>query len=133
MNTKIILAVVLAIIVVAAWAVNAHRNKSFRTVSSNEFAQIIGDTVTVQLVDVRTKEDYEEGHIADALLLDGLPRTGRLPDALVECQYGTGDDHLYSPQDRQKNQQPCGIIAIASGTGRCAPGGSRIPRQEPSA
>ena len=70
MNTKIILAVVLAIIVVAAWAVNAHRNKGFRTVSSDEFAQIIGDTATVQLLDVRTKEVYEEGHIADALLVD---------------------------------------------------------------
>ena len=70
MNTKIILAVVLAIIIVAAWAVNAHRNKGFKTVSSEEFAGIISDTVTVQLLDVRTKEEYEEGHIADALLVD---------------------------------------------------------------
>ena len=46
MNTKIILAVVLAIIVVAAWAVNAHRNKGFRTVSSEEFAGLIGDMAT---------------------------------------------------------------------------------------
>ena len=68
MNTKIILAVVLAIVVIAAWAVNAHRNKGFRTVSSEEFAGLIGDTATVQLLDVRTKEEYEEGHIADALL-----------------------------------------------------------------
>ena len=70
MNTKIILAVVLAIIVIAAWAVNAHRNKGFKKVSSEEFAGIIGDTATVQLLDVRTKEEYEEGHIADALLVD---------------------------------------------------------------
>lgn len=70
MNPKIILAVVLAVIVVAAWAVNAHRNKGFKTVSSEEFSQIIGDTATVQLLDVRTKEEYEEGHIADALLVD---------------------------------------------------------------
>ena len=46
MNTKIILAVVLAIVVIAAWAVNAHRNKGFRTVSSEEFAGLIGDTAT---------------------------------------------------------------------------------------
>ena len=70
MNTKIILAVVLAIVVIAAWAVNAHRNKGFRTVSSEKFAGLIGDTATVQLLDVRTKEEYEEGHIADALLVD---------------------------------------------------------------
>ena len=68
MNTKIVLAAVLAIIIVAVWAVNTHRNKGFRTVSSDEFAQIIGDTTAVQLLDVRTKEEYEEGHIAYALL-----------------------------------------------------------------
>lgn len=49
---------------------NAHRNKGFKSVSSEEFAGIIGDTATVQLLDVRTKEEYEEGHIADALLVD---------------------------------------------------------------
>ena len=49
---------------------NAHRNKGFKTVSSEEFAGIIGDTATVQLLDVRTKEEYEEGHIAYALLVD---------------------------------------------------------------
>ena len=70
MNTKILLAVVLVLAVVAVWAVNAHRSKGFRTVSSDEFAQLIGDTATVQLVDVRTKEEYEEGHISDALLID---------------------------------------------------------------
>ena len=70
MNTKLLLAAALAIIVVAAWAMNAHRNKGFKTVSSDEFAQIIGDTATVQLLDVRTKEEYEEGHISDALLVD---------------------------------------------------------------
>ena len=70
MNTGIILAAVLAIIVVVAWAVNAYRNKGFKAVSSDEFVRIIGDTDTVQLVDVRTKEEYEEGHISNALLID---------------------------------------------------------------
>ena len=36
MNTKIILAVVLAIVVIAAWAVNAHRNKWFKILRSAE-------------------------------------------------------------------------------------------------
>lgn len=70
MNFKILLAAVLVLIIVAVWAVTAHRNKGFKSVSSAEFAQIIGDTATVQLLDVRTKEEYEEGHIADALLVD---------------------------------------------------------------
>jgi len=70
MNTKIILAVVLAIVVVAVWAVNAHRNKGFKSVSTAEFAQIISDTTAVQLVDVRTKSEYDEGHIEGALQID---------------------------------------------------------------
>ena len=70
MNTKIILAVVLAIVVVAVWAVNTHRNKGFKSVSTAEFAQIISDTTAVQLVDVRTKGEYDEGHISGALLID---------------------------------------------------------------
>lgn len=36
MNTIIILAVVLAIVVIAAWAVNAHRNKGFKILRSAE-------------------------------------------------------------------------------------------------
>ena len=70
MNTKIILAVVLAIAVIAAWAVNAQRHKGFKSVSPAEFAQIISDTTAVQLVDVRTKGEYYEGHISGALLID---------------------------------------------------------------
>ena len=41
MNTKIILAVVLAIIVVAAWVVNAHRNKGFKILRSAEKNQYV--------------------------------------------------------------------------------------------
>ena len=70
MNFKILLAAVLVIAIIAVWAMNAHRHKGFKSVSTAEFAQIISDTTAVQLVDVRTKGEYDEGHIEGALQID---------------------------------------------------------------
>ena len=70
MNYKIILAIVLVLAVVVAWAINANRKQNFKSVSVAKFAEIISDTTAVQLVDVRTKGEYDEGHISGALLID---------------------------------------------------------------
>lgn len=70
MNYKMILAIVLVLAAVAAWAFNANRKQNFKSVSVAEFAEIIKDTATVQLLDVRTAEEYKEGHIAGALQSD---------------------------------------------------------------
>ena len=43
----------------------------FRTVDAEEFAEIIADT-SVVLLDVRTADEYREGHIKDALNIDVL-------------------------------------------------------------
>lgn len=40
-------------------------DKGFKSVSVEEFAALIADT-TVQRLDVRTPEEYAEGHIADS-------------------------------------------------------------------
>ena len=69
---------------------NAHRNKGFKSVSSEEFAGIIGDTAIVQLLDVRTKEEYEEGHIA-VTVKGETPLIDKLAPFLTAAQ-------LYSPQ-----------------------------------
>ena len=70
MNYKIILAIVLVLAVVVAWAINANRKQNFKSVSVAKFAEIISDTTAVQLVDVRTKGEYDEGHIEGALQID---------------------------------------------------------------
>ena len=70
MNYKIIVAIVLVLVVVAAWAFNANREQNFKTVSVTEFAELIKDTANVQLLDVRTNEEYNEGHIQGALQID---------------------------------------------------------------
>ncbi len=70
MNYKIILIIVLVLVVVAAWAFFANRKQNFKSVSVAEFADIIKDTVNLQLLDVRTSDEYNEGHIDGALQID---------------------------------------------------------------
>jgi len=70
MNYRIILAIALVLAAVAAWAFNANRKQNFKSVSVAEFAEIIKDTTTVQLLDVRTAEEYTQGHIAGAMQID---------------------------------------------------------------
>lgn len=70
MNYKMILAIILVLAAVAAWAFNASRKQNFKSVSVAEFAEIIKDTANVQLLDVRTSSEYTEGHIAGALQFD---------------------------------------------------------------
>ena len=97
MSYNIILAAVLVVAVTTPWALNALRHKGFKSVSPAEFAQIISDTSAIQLVDVRTKEEYEEGHISNALLADlyyynfqekGTAKLSKEKHVAVSCSSG---------------------------------------------
>ena len=70
MNYKIILVIVLVLAVVAAWVFFTNRKQNFKSVSVTEFAEIIKDTTNVQLLDVRTSDEFNEGHIDGALQID---------------------------------------------------------------
>ncbi len=48
---------------------SAQESNTFRSVSVDGFAKVIADTSVVRL-DVRTPEEYAEGHIAGALNID---------------------------------------------------------------
>ena len=43
---------------------------AIRTVKAPEFSQLIEDKASMQLVDVRTPEEFQAGHIPGALLID---------------------------------------------------------------
>ena len=45
-------------------------NGNFMTVSNEEFARIIADTDSVVLLDVRTKNEFDESHLRGAILID---------------------------------------------------------------
>ena len=47
------------------------QNSKFKTVDAKEFAGVIADT-SVVLLDVRTAEEYSEGHIKEAMNIDVL-------------------------------------------------------------
>ena len=51
-------------------ACSFNEKHGFKSVAVQEFANIIADTTTVMLVDVRTAEEYGSGHIENALNID---------------------------------------------------------------
>ena len=51
-------------------ACSSNDKQGFQSVTVQEFANIISDTTTVILVDVRTAEEYGSGHIENALNID---------------------------------------------------------------
>lgn len=51
-------------------ACSSNEKQGFKSVTVQEFANIIADTTTVILVDVRTAEEYGSGHIENALNID---------------------------------------------------------------
>lgn len=51
-------------------ACSSNEKHGFKSVAVQEFANIIADTSTVMLVDVRTAEEYGSGHIENALNID---------------------------------------------------------------
>ena len=69
---KLFLILLLAVIVVVAWAMRGHNtsNDLYSTVDVDEFEKLIADTSQVVLLDVRTPSEYREGHLRGALQID---------------------------------------------------------------
>ena len=65
MKAKVIIVAVLAIVIIAVWAMNTHFHKGFKSDPAVEFTQITSDTDTVQLMDVRTKVEKRVREIYD--------------------------------------------------------------------
>lgn len=60
----------LGLIFLLVAACSSNEKHGFKSVEVQEFANIIADTITVILVDVRTAEEYGSGHIENALNID---------------------------------------------------------------
>ncbi|MBR5638425.1 MAG: rhodanese-like domain-containing protein [Muribaculaceae bacterium] len=69
MKYILIIAVVLVIGIVI-YSSCATKNNGFKTVGVDEFSKLIADRESIQLVDMRTLSEYNEGHIAGAKLID---------------------------------------------------------------
>ncbi len=70
MNKLLIIILLVAVVSLAAWAINSGKNDGFKTVDADEFENIISDYNNVQLLDVRTQDEFDEGHIPGAMLID---------------------------------------------------------------
>ena len=58
------------LVLISITACSSNEKHGFKSVAVQEFANIIADTSTVMLVDVRTAEEYGSGHIENALNID---------------------------------------------------------------
>lgn len=68
---KYILIIALVLVIgMLVYSSCATRNNGFKTVSVDEFSKLIAAREAIQLLDVRTQSEYNEGHIAGATLID---------------------------------------------------------------
>ncbi len=70
MNKLTILLLIMMVVIVAACASNVMKNRGFKTVTGAEFSKMISANSSIQLIDVRTPEEFAEGHIAGARLIN---------------------------------------------------------------
>ena len=70
MNKLLLIVLLVVVVAAAAWAFNSGKDDGFTTVDVGEFERLIADTARVQVVDVRTHQEYDEGHINNAILIN---------------------------------------------------------------
>lgn len=69
--SKLFLIVMLVVVFVAAWACRqSSGGVGYSTVGVDEFEQLIAQKDSVVVLDVRTRNEYKEGHLRDAVLID---------------------------------------------------------------
>lgn len=67
--------IVIVIVAIVLWSFfKPSKNMNIKTVDNEEFESIIADTAHVTLVDVRTADEFGEGHIAGAMNIDVLEK-----------------------------------------------------------
>lgn len=67
---KLFLLLIVVGVSLAAWAFSRGGDDGFATVDVDEFERTIADTAGVQLLDVRSQQEYDEGHLPGAYIID---------------------------------------------------------------
>ena len=96
MKIKIIAMMLYMIIFTSACSTNKQQEPSYRQINMNEAVTMIAEETDYIILDVRTKEEYETGHIADAINIPnesiGTIEIPELPNKdqliLVYCRSG---------------------------------------------
>lgn len=70
MSKLLLITLFVAGVALAAWAFNKGQNDGFATVDVDKFERVIADTAAVQLLDVRSCKEYDEGHLPGAYIID---------------------------------------------------------------
>ena len=62
--------IILILVLVLSFAFNSQTNDNVKTINANELKKIIEEGKVICLLDVRTKNEYDKGHIKNAKLID---------------------------------------------------------------
>ena len=86
MKRKMITALTAILVFLAGCsATPADKENTFKTISAEEAYTMMNEQ-DVLIVDVRTEEEYEQGHIADAILIPNETITDSKPEQLPDQQ-----------------------------------------------
>ena len=75
MEKYIIIVLAVMVLGLVLYTSCATRNNGFKTVGVDEFSKLIAENDGIQLLDVRTQSEYDEGHIAGAQHINVLDST----------------------------------------------------------
>ena len=70
MNKFLLIILLVVGVSLAAWAFNRGQDDGFTTMNADEFENAIADATAVQLLDVRSQQEYDEGHLPGAYIID---------------------------------------------------------------
>ena len=70
MNKFLLIILLVVGVSLAAWAFNRGQDNGFTTMNADEFENAIADATAVQLLDVRSQQEYDEGHLPGAYIID---------------------------------------------------------------
>jgi rhodanese-related sulfurtransferase len=70
MNRALIIVLLVMVVAIAAWAYKTVKNDGFETVDVDTFERMIAAHDSIQLLDVRSEDEYEEGHLPGATLIN---------------------------------------------------------------
>ena len=118
--SKLFLIVMLVVVFVAAWACRpSSGGVGYSTVGVDEFEQLIAQKDSVVVLDVRTRNEYKEGHLRDAVLIDVKTDSFMMAARQLLPPPAMQNDTVNTPATQNDNvDTPAKIIAVYCRSGR---------------
>lgn len=86
LNRVFFLAILVCLIVVMSGCSESASSATYQKISAQEAKKMMDSTDTYTLIDVRTKEEYEQGHIPGAILVPNETIDTEMPKELTDTK-----------------------------------------------